>query len=247
MFRPDWEKVIGPVVDYLFLRPEVDRARIALMGVSFGGYLAPRAASFETRIAALIADPGELSLFEEMKRRLPPFAVRRLMDREGLVPRILEFALSRRLRHVSQGWALRRGLLVHGLKTPIDYLRLTADYATERPEAIGCPTSSVRPRTTNSARPRAICTTGSSAARPFWPSRRPRGPVNIANPARAHGSTSASSTGSTRGLPRSPRRARSAGAEILFEDLRRPAVRSTCMPLIPVDDAKIWHGKRDVL
>jgi pimeloyl-ACP methyl ester carboxylesterase len=140
MFRPDWEKVIGPVVDYLFTRPEVDRRRIALMGVSFGGYLAPRAASFEPRLAALIADPGELSLFEEMKRRLPPFVARRLMEREGLVARILEFVLSRRLRQVSEGWALRRGLLVHGVKTPIDYLRLTADYVSERPEAIGCPT-----------------------------------------------------------------------------------------------------------
>ena len=71
---------------------------------------------------------------------MPPFAARRLMDREGLISRILEFVLSRRLRNVSQGWALRRGLLVHGLKTPIDYLRLTADYASERPEAIRCPT-----------------------------------------------------------------------------------------------------------
>jgi len=120
--------------------PSVDRRRVALMGVSFGGYLAPRAASFEPRLAALIADPGQLSLFEEMKHRLPPFAARRLMDGEGIVSRLLEFALSRRLRHVSQGWALRRGLLVHGLKTPIDYLRLTADYVTERPEAIRCPT-----------------------------------------------------------------------------------------------------------
>ena len=140
VFRPDWEQVIGPVVDDLFERPEVDRRRVALMGISFGGYLAPRAASFELRLAALIADPGQLSLFEEVKRRLPPFAARRLMDREGLVSRILEFALSRRLRHVSQGWGLRRGLLVHGLKTPIDYLRLTVDYVTERPEAIRCPT-----------------------------------------------------------------------------------------------------------
>ena len=74
VFRPDWEKVIGPVVDYLFTRPEVDQRRVALMGISFGGYLAPRAASFEPRLAALIADPGQLSLFEEMKRRLPPFA-----------------------------------------------------------------------------------------------------------------------------------------------------------------------------
>src|SRR5271167_4792344 len=58
VFRPDWEKVIGPVVDYLFTRPEVDRRRVALMGVSFGGYLAPRAAAFEPRLAACIADDG---------------------------------------------------------------------------------------------------------------------------------------------------------------------------------------------
>jgi Alpha/beta hydrolase family len=140
VFRPDWEKVIGPVVDFLFTRPEVDRRRVALMGISFGGYLAPRAASFEPRLAALIADPGQLSLFEEMKRRLPPFVASRLLDREGFVSRILEFVLSRRLLHVSQGWALRRGLLVHGLKMPIDYLKLTAVYVTERPETIRCPT-----------------------------------------------------------------------------------------------------------
>ncbi len=139
VFRPDWENVIGPVVNYLAARPEVDAARIALMGISFGGYLAPRAASFEPRIVALIADPGQLSLFEETKRRLPPFIARRLLDETGLVPRLLEAILNRRIREVSRGWALRRGLFVHGVKTPIDYLRLTSKYVTERPEAIRCP------------------------------------------------------------------------------------------------------------
>src|SRR5262249_48120940 len=36
-FRPDWEKVITPVVDYALTRPEVDPARIALVGISQGG------------------------------------------------------------------------------------------------------------------------------------------------------------------------------------------------------------------
>jgi dipeptidyl aminopeptidase/acylaminoacyl peptidase len=63
VFRPDWEAVIGPVVDFALTRPEVDPDRIALMGISLGGYLAPRAASAEPRIAACIADPGEFSLF----------------------------------------------------------------------------------------------------------------------------------------------------------------------------------------
>jgi dipeptidyl aminopeptidase/acylaminoacyl peptidase len=41
-FRPDWENVIAPVVNFVAARPDADPARIALMGLSFGGYLAPR-------------------------------------------------------------------------------------------------------------------------------------------------------------------------------------------------------------
>jgi alpha-beta hydrolase superfamily lysophospholipase len=139
-FRPDWERVIGPVLDYLYTRPEVDRERLALMGISFGGYLAPRAASFEPRINALIADPGQLSLYEETKRRVPPFIAAHLLDERGLAPRLLAMLLNRRLRHVSGGWGLRRGLLTHGVKTPLDYIRMTPAYVTEHPEAIACPT-----------------------------------------------------------------------------------------------------------
>ena len=57
-FRPDWEAVITPVVDYLISRPDVDPGRIALVGWSQGGALAARAAAFEHRLAALVLDPG---------------------------------------------------------------------------------------------------------------------------------------------------------------------------------------------
>ena len=60
-FRPDWENVITPVVDYLRSRPDVDQARIALSGWSLGGELVIRAAAFEHRLAAVVADPGFLS------------------------------------------------------------------------------------------------------------------------------------------------------------------------------------------
>lgn len=56
--RPDWEVVIKAVVDFAETLPLVDTSRIALYGWSLGGHLAPRAASGEPRIAALIADPG---------------------------------------------------------------------------------------------------------------------------------------------------------------------------------------------
>lgn len=62
-FRPDWEKVITPAVSWLRGRPEVDKRRISLFGSSFGGYLVPRAAAFEHRLAAVAVDPGGTNTF----------------------------------------------------------------------------------------------------------------------------------------------------------------------------------------
>ncbi|MFD8634746.1 alpha/beta hydrolase family protein [Streptomyces sp. NPDC059533] len=58
VFTPTWEKVVTPLVDWLTARADVDPGRIALTGLSMAGDLAPRAAAFEPRIAALAAMPG---------------------------------------------------------------------------------------------------------------------------------------------------------------------------------------------
>ncbi len=62
-FRYDWENVITPIVDYLRERPDVDPGRIALNGSSLGGELVVRAAAFEHRLAAVVADPAILSVW----------------------------------------------------------------------------------------------------------------------------------------------------------------------------------------
>jgi hypothetical protein len=56
--RPDWERVISPLLDYLLIRREVDPTRIALLGISDGGYCAARAVAFDSRLAACVVDPG---------------------------------------------------------------------------------------------------------------------------------------------------------------------------------------------
>src|SRR5580692_10535105 len=71
-FRPDWEKVVTPVIDFALTLPGVDPEKIALMGISMGGVLAPRAAAFEKRIAALIANDGIYDFGAPQMASVPP-------------------------------------------------------------------------------------------------------------------------------------------------------------------------------
>lgn len=55
-FRPDTEKPIGAILDYIYSRPEVDTNLIAAYGISGGGYYVPRAAAYDNRIKACISN-----------------------------------------------------------------------------------------------------------------------------------------------------------------------------------------------
>ncbi len=55
-FRPDYEVPLGLVIDYALGRPEVDAGKLALFGLSMGGYFVSRAAAFDTRVRAVIPD-----------------------------------------------------------------------------------------------------------------------------------------------------------------------------------------------
>lgn len=76
-FRPDFEHVLGQVIDWLATRSDVRADRIGLVGRSFGGYLAPRAATVEHRIAALVCDPAQ----PDMGLKIPGGLVGRMAGR----------------------------------------------------------------------------------------------------------------------------------------------------------------------
>jgi hypothetical protein len=77
-FRPDWEKVITPVVDHLLTRPDIDPGKVALLGVSQGGYWVPRSVAFENRIAAAVVDPGVVDVSTAMIEQIPHMMVKLL-------------------------------------------------------------------------------------------------------------------------------------------------------------------------
>ena len=65
-FEPDFESPVKAVVDFCTERSEIDMDRLALMGISFGGYFATRAAAHEPRVRALIANSPILDLHAYM-------------------------------------------------------------------------------------------------------------------------------------------------------------------------------------
>jgi alpha-beta hydrolase superfamily lysophospholipase len=71
--RHDYEVPGAAAYDYVAARPEVDPARVVIMGYSFGGYYAARIAAFERRYAAGVAFAAlhwDLAAWQqEIKRR----------------------------------------------------------------------------------------------------------------------------------------------------------------------------------
>jgi pimeloyl-ACP methyl ester carboxylesterase len=69
--RPDFETGVAPVLDAIADRADLDQDRIGAMGVSLGGYYAPRVAAFEPRIKAVVGLSGPFC-FGETWEGLPP-------------------------------------------------------------------------------------------------------------------------------------------------------------------------------
>lgn len=70
---PNSELPIGRVLDKLFLREDIEKDKIALVGLSFGGYLVSRAAVFDKRITALIPNSPLTNIYKMLMSALPNY------------------------------------------------------------------------------------------------------------------------------------------------------------------------------
>lgn len=112
VMRHDAEIPVKAALDYLETRPEADTGKIALLGMSLGGYFAPRAAAFEDRIKACIAFNVFYDTFDSTLNQNPQLAqVLELPEEER------EQMLALAEQHNSNlRWMLNNGKWVFGLQ-----------------------------------------------------------------------------------------------------------------------------------
>lgn len=125
VFRHDYEAVFGAILDFAVERSEVDRERIALSGRSFGGYLAPRAACFERRARAVIADPGQYDLGAQVRSMLPPQLWAQV---EAAAPEAEEKFAEMLESDPHREYYFMSRAVTHGAKSAPEYLRMLQDY-----------------------------------------------------------------------------------------------------------------------
>jgi len=144
-FRPDWEKAVGPVVDFALKQTRfVNPQRVALLGVSMGGLLAPRAAAFEKRLAACIANDGLYDFSAPLLSAVPPpfraeFKQRLRAERDEELDQMIARTMA---SYPTARWGVTHGMYAMGARTPRAYMAKALDYTLENgiAEAITCPT-----------------------------------------------------------------------------------------------------------
>ena len=139
--RPDWENVVTPVVDFAVARSDVDPDRIALIGLSLGAHLAPRAAGGEHRLAACIADCGAYDMYAAFQEHLPGPLASGFAQGATVATTAVHKILETMAKKPTAGWALRRGLQVHGVPDLPSLIEEWKRYTLAgRADKITCPT-----------------------------------------------------------------------------------------------------------
>jgi len=122
--RADWYRVVGAVIDFCSENFSFDKERIVLYGPSWGGLLAPLAATQEKRIAALIANPGQFDPMETLKR----IAEGKSDENDGPPPSIESF-LSAAMSDRFFDAKIKAKMFVHGVDTPAELFNTWKDYS----------------------------------------------------------------------------------------------------------------------
>jgi pimeloyl-ACP methyl ester carboxylesterase len=118
VMRPDWERPVAAVLDHFAIE------RATLLGISLGGYLAPRAAAFEPRIERVVVCDILDDFFECFTARAGEPVARALTELLAAGARVETNALLEPAMRESPatGWAIRHGMRVAGAADAYEFL-----------------------------------------------------------------------------------------------------------------------------
>ena len=139
-FRYDWEKVVTPVIDYALTRDrDIDPNKIALIGISMGGYLAARAAAFENRISACILYNGVYDGYDAFSSGFPQ-SLRTAVENgnSNAVNTVIDILsdIDANLR-----FNMKHGMWTTGTNSPFELIRGSKKYTVKGiAQKIKCPT-----------------------------------------------------------------------------------------------------------
>jgi pimeloyl-ACP methyl ester carboxylesterase len=139
-FVYDWERVVKPVVDYALTRTkEIDPNRIALMGISMGGYLAARAAAFEHRISACILYNGVFDGYDAFASSFPKSLLTAIENNNSEVVNMVLDILMESDPNIR--FNMKHGMWTAGANTPFELIQQSKNYTIKDiVQNIKCPT-----------------------------------------------------------------------------------------------------------
>lgn len=128
-FIPEWEKVASPVVDYLETRPDIDMDQLVLVGISFGGYLAARAAAFEPRFKAVVINGGIYDAHQAFLSQLPDqlLSLYNAGKREQ-VDQAIQETINNPSTPISLKWGAEQGAWSFKISSSYDFLEASKPY-----------------------------------------------------------------------------------------------------------------------
>jgi alpha-beta hydrolase superfamily lysophospholipase len=124
-FTPEWEKPTGAVLD-AFIDKHGRPQYIVMVGISLGGYLAPRAAAFDKRIDGVVAHNVCFDFQEAALKQMPGIA--KSMYESGFTG-ILNWLMTMKMKwDPGIRWGIQNAEWTLGAKTPTDVVEIFGQY-----------------------------------------------------------------------------------------------------------------------
>jgi dienelactone hydrolase len=124
-FTHEWEKPVGAVVD-AFLADHAPPRKMVLVGMSMGGYLAPRAAAFDKRFDGVVAYDVFFDMGATARRYVPLFAF--WLHHHGFAAIVDAIIRLKAALSPSFAWAISNGMWVLGTKHPLEMVASMQKY-----------------------------------------------------------------------------------------------------------------------